>query len=337
MIGPSYSRAYIRALRTFALIIAIAILFAGCRGAASDDQAPSEASNPTLAVSVAKVGAAPMRKTLRLLGITAAMHHVILRAPVAGRVLGINLKIGDTVRKGQTVAHVLSLEIEAARQGLGIAKKIDPQDAAALEKSVNKYGHDPGIAVVATEGGVVSAPPITTGQVVAYLDPLADLVDPNSIYVDTAVPAEDMHLVSVGMPAIVKSPLKPNVEMPARVAAILPNFNAGSATSAVRIEFTGSERIVEAGAPAEAMVITQSVPDAIVIPAAALFQDDNGAFHVFIVGKDDRAHRVPVTLGIRNQDQVQVSAGLAPGDLAITSGGYALSDGLKVSVAQASK
>ena len=337
MIEPSHIRPSIRAVRACALILAITILIAGCRGAASDDEAPPETSTPTLAVSVAKADTAPMHETLRLLGTTAAMRHVILRAPVAGRVLGMNLKIGDTVRRGQTIAHVLSLEIEAARQGLDIAKKIDPQDAATLEKSVNKYGHGPGIPVVATEGGVVSAPPTTTGQVVAYLDPLADLVDPKSVYVDAAVPAEDVHLVSVGMPAIVKSPLRPNVEMPARVAAILPNFNAGSATSAVRIEFTGPERIVAAGAPAEAMVITQSVPDAIVIPAAALFQDDNGAFHVFIAGKDGRAHRVPVTIGIRNQDQVQVTAGIAAGDLVITSGGYALSDGLKVSVAQARK
>lgn len=336
MIGPFQIQAYIRALRAFALIFALAILIAGCRGAASDE-APPEASNPTLAVSAAKVGTAPMRSTLRLLGTTTAMHHVILRAPVAGRVLGMNLKIGDTVRKGQVVAHVLSLEIEAARQGLGIAKKIDPADAPALERSVHKYSNDPGIPVVATEGGVVSAPPTTTGQVVAYLDPLADLVDPNSVYIDAAVPAEDVHLMNVGMPAVVKSPVKPGDEMPARVAAILPNFNAGSATSSARIEFTGPDKIAAAGAPAEAMVITQSAPDAIVIPAAALFQDDNGAFHIFIVGKDGRAHRVPVTIGIRNPDQVQITSGLTPGDLVITSGGYALSDGLKVSVAQASK
>ncbi len=328
-------RSYLRALRAVALMLAIAILIAACRGAPSDEEASPEASAPTLAVSAAKVATAPMRQTLRLLGTTVAMHHVILRAPVAGRVLDMNLKIGDTVRKGETVARVLSLEIEAARQGLSIAKKIDPQDAAALEKSVNKYGRDPGIPVVATEGGVVSVPPVTTGQVVAYLDPLADLVDPNSVYVDTAVPAAELHLISVGMAAIVKSPLKPDVELPARVAAILPNFNPGSATSAVRVEFTGPERIIEAGAPAEAMVITQSVPDATVIPTAALFRDDNGAFRVFIVGKDSRAHRVPVTLGIRNQDQVQVVAGVRPGELVITSGGYALSDGLKVSVAQA--
>jgi RND family efflux transporter MFP subunit len=135
----------------------------------------------------------------------------------------------------------------------------------------------------------------------------------------------------------VKSPLKPNLEMPARVAAILPNFNAGSATSGVRIEFTGSDRIIEAGAPTETMVTTKSVPDAIVIPAAALFQDDNGGFYVFVVGKENRAQRVPIKLGIRNRDQVQVTAGLALGDLVITSGGYTLSDGLKVSVEQASR
>lgn len=328
---------YMRALRASALTLALAILIGGCGGASSDDDSQPEAVTPTLAVSVAKVSTAPMRKTLRLLGTTAATHQVILRAPVGGRMLGMHLKIGDRVRKNEQVGRVLSLEVEAARQGLAVAKKIDPQDAPRLEQSVSKYGSGSGIPVIAPESGVVSAPPVVSGQVVAYLDPLADLVDPNSVYVDTAVPAEDVHLISVGMPAIVRSPLKPGVEMPARVAAILPNFNAGSATSPLRIEFTGPERILESGAPAEATVITQSVPGAIVIPAAGLFQDDNGAFHVFIVGKDDRAHRVPVTLGIRNQDQVQVTSGLAPGDLVITSGGYALSDGLKVSVEQASK
>ncbi len=321
--------------RSLALLAAVAALIAACHRAASDDQG-TEATAPTLAVSVATVGTAPMNKTLRLLGTTAATHQVVLRAPVGGRVTGMHLKIGDRVKKNEQVGRVLSLEVEAARQGLAVAKKIDPQDAPRLEQSVNKYGHaNGGIPVVAPEGGVVSAPPVVAGQVVAYLDPLADLVDPNSVYVDTAVPAENVHDISVGMPATVKSPLKPNVEMPARVAAILPNFNAGSATSPVRIEFTGPDRIVESGAPTETTVTTHSVPDAIVIPAAALFQDDDGGFHVFTVGKDERAHRVPVTLGIRNRDQVQVTSGLAPGDVVITSGGYALSDGLKVSVEQA--
>ena len=319
----------------FALVLVALLAACGCRGAASDEATP-EAATPVLAVSVAPVAVAPMQKTLRLLGATAAMHHVILRAPVAGRVLGIKLAVGDTVHKGETVAHVLSREIEAAREGLAVAKKIDPQDAANLEKSVRKYDRGGGIPVVAADGGVVSAPPVTNGQLVGYLDPIADLIDPRSIYVNAAVPAEDLHLISVGMPVTVKSPLKPAAAMTARVAAILPDFNAGSATSPARIEFTGADRLLIAEAPVEAIIIIQSIPDALVIPTAALFQDEDGAFHVFVAGKDGRAHRTPIALGIRDPQQVQVISGLSKGDLVVTSGGYALSDGLRISVAQAS-
>src|ERR1035438_8549355 len=101
-------RPCIRMFRSFPLIVALAILIAGCHPAASDDAAPAGAVAPTLAVSVAKVGTAPMNKTLRLLGTTAATHQVILRAPVGGRVLGMHLKIGDSVRKNEQIARVLS-------------------------------------------------------------------------------------------------------------------------------------------------------------------------------------------------------------------------------------
>ena len=67
------------------------------------------------------------------------------------------------------------------------------------------------------------------------------------------------------------------------------------------------------------------------IPAAALFQDaEHNNFYVFTVGSDGRAHRTVVATGIRNAAEVQVTQGLKPGDLVITSGGYALSDGLQV-------
>lgn len=326
-------------LRLAAILVAAALVICGCNRTSHDEETGGgeSAANPTLAVTVAKVTVVPMRETIRILGTTAAMHHIILRAPVAGRVLGMHVKIGDSVRRGQIVAHVLSHEVEAAQQGLEIARKIDPQDAAPLEHSLDKYKHDSGLPVTAPASGIVSAPPVTTGQVVNYLDPLIDLVDPSSVYVDAAVPVGDVYLIKQGMPAIVRSPLKPGIDMPARVAAILPNFNPGSATSAVRIEFTGSERIVEAGAPVEATVIAKSIPDATVIPVAALFEDSGSGYHVFIAGPDGRAHRVPVTLGLRDQEQAQVISGLRPGGTVITSGGYAVSDGLRISVVQAGK
>jgi multidrug efflux pump subunit AcrA (membrane-fusion protein) len=76
-----------------------------------------------------------------------------------------------------------------------------------------------------------------------------------------------------------------------------------------------------------------NAPVAIGIPAAALFEDaGNDTFYVFVAGPDGRAHRINVTVGIHNSGQVQITSGLKAGQLVITSGGYALSDGLKIQV-----
>ncbi len=311
---------------------------AGCRGLSGENEEAETATNPVLLVTVARAEVQPMQSELRILGTTVAMRHIILRAPSAGRVVGIDLKTGDVVHRGQVVARVINREMEAARAGLEVARQMDPEEAAALKRSVERYGKDEGIAVVAPDGGVVSHPPVTAGQIVAELDPLVDLIDPSSIYVNADVPIDDLHLIKPGMDATVTSPLDPGVKFPARVAAVLPSFDPSSATSPVRLDFTGGERIPQAGAPVEARIVTERAPDAIVIPSAALFEDpERGGWHVFAAGADGLAHRTPVTIGIRAGDRVQVTSGLKAGDQAITSGGYALSDGLKIRIGGAQR
>ena len=325
-----------RAIAIFAAVLAIATaLLTGCGGGKTADDEDSKPANPTLLVSAARAEIRPMTSDLRLLGKTVAMRHVIIRAPTAGRVTGMKLITGDSVRKGQVVAHVINREIEAAEAGLAVARKIDPQDAPGLSASVNRYNHSAGIPVVAPEPGIVSQPPVSSGQMVADLDTLVDLIDPASLYVQTSVPVSQLSIVKPGMSATVTTPFRPGVEFPARIAAILPSFDAASATSSVRTDFTGAERIAEADAPVEVRVETASAPDAIVIPGAALFQDQGvDRYHVFVIGADGRAHRTDIKVGLRDQNQVQVTEGIKPGDLVVTSGGYALSDGLGVRVAQ---
>jgi multidrug efflux pump subunit AcrA (membrane-fusion protein) len=309
------------------------IVAAGCRGT---ETAHEESSQPPpvmmVTAAVAKPGA--IKTTLRVLGITVAVHHVTIRSPATGRLLGITLRNGDTVHKGQLIGHVVNREIEAAQAGLEVARKLDPQGAPALEQSVNRYNKGTGIPVVAPESGVVFRPPTTSGQMVADLDPIAELVDPDSIYVEASIPVDKLHLISPGMPAMVTSGLQPGVVLPARVAAIIPSFDASSATAPIRLDFAGKGTIREIGAPVEAEIITASASEAILIPVAALFQDSgDGRFHVFVVGPGGMARRVNVTTGMREGDEVQVLSGIKAGDEVITSGGYALSDGLKVHIA----
>jgi len=320
-------------------IFALAMMAMGCRPgskAGGEDESASEAApNPVLIVTAAKAEIAPMESELRVLGTTVAMRHIVIRAPAAGRVLGLTLRNGDLVSKGEVVARLVNRESEAASAGLAVARRIEPEDAAALERAVERYGKEPGIAVIAPESGVVAKPPVASGQMVGDLDALVDLVDPASIYVEAAVPIDELHWINVGMPAMVKSPLRPGDEVPARVGALIPAFKTGSATVPVRLDFAAGQAIREIDAPVEARIVTARVPDAIVVPAAALFQDAGaGGIHVFLAGADGRAHRTRVTVGMRSGDRVQAASGVKAGDLVITSGGYALSDGLQVRVAE---
>jgi multidrug efflux pump subunit AcrA (membrane-fusion protein) len=324
--------------RWLTAVVAFAALLAvgGCRSRSGADNAegsPGPASPTIMAVTAAKVTVAPMHQELRLLGTTVALRHLTIRAPAAGRVLGLNLQSGDRVHRGEVVAHIINREVEAAENGLETARRIDPQEAPALSRAVKRYSTGAGIAVRAPQDAVVAQRIVSSGQMVADMDPLADLIDPRDVYVEAAVPVDNLPLVKPGMSASVTSPLHAGGALAARVAALSPSLSQGGATSPARIEFTGEERITQAEAPVEVRITTEYVPDAVTIAAAALFQDAaNNSYYVFVAGADGLAHRTAVTAGIRTQSQVQITSGLKPGQIVITSGGYALSDGLKVNL-----
>jgi membrane fusion protein (multidrug efflux system) len=318
-----------------ACLAALALAGLGCRGGemTGDEESAVPAAAPVLAVTAVPVAAGPMHSELDLLGITAAQRHVTLRAPTNGRLIGFKLQSGDRVARGETVGYIINRELEAAENGLAAAQKIDPGEAASLRDSVRRYSHGAGIAVKVPADAIVAQRLVSSAQIVAYLDPLADLVDPNSIYVEAQLPIDAQSLVRPGMPATVTSPIQPRTVFPAQIVALAPNFNPNSETSIARLRFSSAKKISVSGAAVRVHITTLLIPDALVIPEAALFEDAaTDAYYVFVVSADGRARRVPVTVGIREPDRVQITQGLKAAELVITSGGYALADGLKVKV-----
>jgi RND family efflux transporter MFP subunit len=228
---------------------------------------------------------------------------------------------------------MVNREVEAATNGLAVASQIDHAEAPALAAALKRNPVAPTLVVRAPADGIVAQPLVSDGQLVADLDPLVDIVDPDSVYVEATVPVSEIAVVVPGMSASIVTPVHPGHSLAGRVAAIAPNFSPAGATALLRVEFTTKERITEVGAPVEVSIRTASVPTAIVIPTAALFQDAvNDNWYVFIAASDGRAHRMPVTLGGRTVARVQILSGVEAGQVVITSGGYALSDGLHVHV-----
>ena len=79
-------------------------------------------------------------------------------------------------------------------------------------------------------------------------------------------------------------------------------------------------------------MLAGAIPDALVVPAAAVLTGAAGATSVMVVGADGRAHQRAVQVGIRQDGEVQIAKGLSGGETVITTGAYGLPDNTRVQV-----
>ena len=77
------------------------------------------------------------------------------------------------------------------------------------------------------------------------------------------------------------------------------------------------------------------VPSAIAVPVSAV-ADRNGVAVVTIV-RDGKAYETEVETGVRMSDVVQITNGVATGDVVATDGGYGLPDGCPVTISEGSQ
>jgi len=305
------------------------LAMAGCTrsGRTPEESAPP----PSLVVSAARVVVAPLTVTVTLAGTTVAAERLIVRAPAAGFLSDLTVQPGDSVTRGQLLARLTTREDAAARAGARIAAHLDAADSAAVAQAVGRYATAPALPLSAPQGGVVAQRLASDGQFVNEFDPVVEMVNPASLAVEAEAPLGVLGALRVGQAVTLTSAALAR-PVAGRVAAILPSAAASSETVPVRIAVLGGARALAAtGIAVQAVVVTAAVPDALVIPRAALFvnpADDTN--YVFVAGADGRAHRRVIVTGLREATRVQVLRGLGAGELVITSGGYALSDGLAV-------
>jgi RND family efflux transporter MFP subunit len=114
--------------------------------------------------------------------------------------------------------------------------------------------------------------------------------------------------------------------MKGRVSLVSPALDPGSTTMEVWVEAKKPNAALKPGMTVQLTITGRSAKEALVVPAAAIFKNDEGAEYVAIAGADNHAQLKTVHIGIRNSDIVQITSGLKEGDRVITSGGYALPD-----------
>jgi HlyD family secretion protein len=179
--------------------------------------------------------------------------------------------------------------------------------------------------------GVITDRPQYPGELATANQPLLTVMDMSKLIAKAHIAQSQTASFKLGDPASVKIP---GFDEPVkgRLSLISPALDPGSTTIEIWVEVSKPPSQLKPGMTVQVAISARTVPNAIVVPASAVFKTAEGGEYVLIAGKDGVAHSQEVKTGIHGPDEIQILSGVHAGDPVITSGGYALPDKTKIKI-----
>jgi RND family efflux transporter MFP subunit len=353
-----------------AALVAAGMLVAGHAA----DNGKAAAPRPALTVTTAKPESARLPVGLAANGNVAAWQEAVIGSESNGlRLADVKVNVGDVVKKGQVLAVFDAAPVEAdlaqARaavqeaQANAAAARADAERARALqstgalsEQQITQYLTAERTAaarvasakatvaqqqlrlkyaqVVAPDAGVISARSATVGAVAGVGTELFRLIRQGRLEWRAEVTAAELPRIKPGQKVVIKTAAGAGVA--GRVRTVAPTVDAQSRVALVYVDLPPA---LSASAPLKAGMFASGEfalgeSAALTVPQQAVVVRDGFAY-VFRLNTDSRVSQLKVTTGRRLGDRVEVTGGLAPDALIVTTGAGFLNDGDLVRVVQA--
>jgi membrane fusion protein (multidrug efflux system) len=139
---------------------------------------------------------------------------------------------------------------------------------------------------------------------------------------------KDVPLVKIGQRAEVRAEAYPDRAFMGQVTRILQALNRNTRTMTVEVDLDNPDYMLKGGMFARVEVLVGLHPNAIQIPIDALTQLE--AMQYVYVVRNGKAVRVPVEIGSRMEDRIEITRGLDGTEQVIVSGKDLVSDGTVV-------
>ena len=162
--------------------------------------------------------------------------------------------------------------------------------------------------------GTVTSLLSAAGAPVDRSTPVATVADLDSLAVSVDLSEFDVAQVKLGQRATVSVDALGGRSFPGKVTfvALTGSETSGVVTFPVRIAITRSGA-VKSGMNVSVRIIVAQRSDALLVPLDAVTRDDSGGAFVTLAGKDGNEKKVPVTLGLANNEAVQIVKGVDEG------------------------
>jgi membrane fusion protein, multidrug efflux system len=319
---------------------------------------------PPEAVTTTVARQAEWPATLDAIGTVVAVHGVTVSADLPGIVERIAFESGRTVRAGEVLVRLDTSQEHAqlaaadaqrdlARLNLermrGLLKKgvTSPaeHDRAAAESRQGEAGVGEIHAMIARKtirapfSGVLGIRQVNLGQYLAGGDPVVSLQSLQPIYVQFAVPQQEVGRLRPGAEVRVTAEGLAGAPAAGKITAIDAIVDEATRNVQVQASFDNADGRLRPGMFVEAQVQLGAARSVIALPASAISYAPFGD-SVFIVenvkGPDGKSYRGVrqqfVKLGGARGDQVALLSGVKPGEEVVTSGAFKLRPGAGVHV-----
>lgn len=333
-------------MRLFLSCVALLILAACSKG-------EEKRERPTPLVTVEAVALHNFVDRYVAIGTANANEQVSVRAPVTERITQLGFSDGSFVTKGQMLAVLaqgqetaslasanarsreaeqqLARVAELKRRGFATNASLDTQTAvaAAARGAAGEASASVADRVIrAPFSGQVSLRRISVGAVVSAGDEIAVISDIGSIKLDFSIPETMLAGVQVGQAVTATAAAFPDIESAGRVQAIDPVVNPQTRTATLRAILPNRGGRLKPGM-LMSVTLDSRTRSSVAVPELALVREGDSSF-VYVIGKDNKAKRLPVKTGGRDGNLVEITSGLEAGDRIVTEGVVKLTDGASV-------
>lgn len=285
--------------------------------------------------------------------------EVRIASPIPEVVEAVLVKEGQAVREGQVLARFRTSAVEpAARSAEAVRRKaaadydrmqslfkegaVSQQDVENAEVALREAEASEATArkrldettVRAPIGGVISQRAVDAGNRVKDGDLLFQLVNTAELEFEATVPSEYIATLRPGAPVTLAVTGVSSGALGGRVARI--NATADEATRQVKVYVTVPNRDgrLVGGLFGSGRIVLHQVKGAVAVPQTAVRTDADGKSYVLVVDGGRLARR-DVTTGATDEQAslVEISAGLAGGEIVVIGPASGLEPGLAVTIA----
>jgi len=315
-----------------------------------------EEKETAIPVSVHEIARGSISSYITATSNLVAENEVQVLAEAEGRVEELHVEEGQPVTKGQLLAALArddeQIAYEKAEVRLANAKSAFDRaqrlgnEGLVTEEDLDKATMEHRVAqqelaeaewkltkteIRAPFDGRITARNITLGQHIRLGDELFTVTDFDPLISRIYLPEKDIMGLEEGRSVRITLKSDDSVEFDGRIRQISPVVDTSTGTVKLTLEAIQPPLGVRPGGFVTIAIVRETHSDAILLPREAVIRELQSA-HVFVIKDDQTAERRDITLGMEEDDHLEVTSGLESGDVVVVAGQGGLKDGKTIKV-----